>query len=473
MRTKFIGILATVILGFVVFNLTSSKIEAGSCTYIGPNSGTWTAGANWSGTCAGIAGVPTDGDDVTIAGNTSTVNDLVSITLNTLNFTGSPGGTLTGGDIGITSAVTSSFPHVINVTIVLEGANVALSTNGYAGDVDLNGNNAIANPTVLPWGISGVAIGPGTITLNDADAVYLSGGASGAVTINASGETRVSLSGSGWSSSSQVTLDDGAMFFGEGGVINTIIGDGTATIRPTEEDGTTTNILAIDNYLGVNPGDTLSFRIAGTTPGSQHDQIFIDNSFEVAGSTLALSLAYTPTAGDTIVLLEAGDILGTFAGLPDGTIITVGGWFFQINYTSTQITLEVVDLVLQFVSFESDVTTAAPGAPVTITLVLNGNAGIPTGTVDFFSNGLAIGTATVDGAGVASITVNNLPSGLNSITADYSGDGTYPAATSGAAIDVTIAGVLASTGINIQIELMGLTLLLALCGVALYKKYEN
>jgi hypothetical protein len=58
---------------------------------------------------------------------------------------------------------------------------------------------------------------------------------------------------------------------------------------------------------------------------------------------------------------------------------------------------------------------------------VTGPDGTPTGTVTFVdaTTGTVLGTAGLDSTGVAQLTTNAVPSGSNTVRADYSGDGTY------------------------------------------------
>ncbi len=69
---------------------------------------------------------------------------------------------------------------------------------------------------------------------------------------------------------------------------------------------------------------------------------------------------------------------------------------------------------------------ADAGQSVTLTsTVTSGTAGTITGSVSFVSGSIFLGTATVGGGGLASLTTTTIPAGVHPITAVYSGDATY------------------------------------------------
>ena len=48
--------------------------------------------------------------------------------------------------------------------------------------------------------------------------------------------------------------------------------------------------------------------------------------------TLTISLSSIPTIYQTFTLIEAGSSIGTFDGMPEGTIFAAAGYYFQISY---------------------------------------------------------------------------------------------------------------------------------------------
>lgn len=131
-------------------------------------------------------------------------------------------------------------------------------------------------------------------------------------------------------------------------------------------------------------------------------------------------------------------VAGTFTYTPSaGTVLAVGQQTLSTVFTPTD--------TVHYTSEKDSVTlTVLPGSPtvnltsssgdVFLTSSVTFTASIPppataTGTMTFYDGSSVIGTAPVSG-GSASITVANLPTGTQSITAVYSGDSNYGAATS-------------------------------------------
>ena len=90
----------------------------------------------------------------------------------------------------------------------------------------------------------------------------------------------------------------------------------------------------------------------------------------------------------------------------------------------------------------STVITASPnpqtvGQPVTVTARVSSTASTPTGTVRFYDGATQIGSATLDGSGVATFTTSSLSAGSHSLHASYDGDATFAASASGT-LQVTI-----------------------------------
>jgi hypothetical protein len=79
-------------------------------------------------------------------------------------------------------------------------------------------------------------------------------------------------------------------------------------------------------------------------------------------------------------------------------------------------------------SLGSAPASAVFGQPVTLTATVNSTAttapGTPSGNVSFFNNGVSLGTSAVN-AGQAALSISSLPTGADSIVAQYSGDSNF------------------------------------------------
>jgi hypothetical protein len=72
------------------------------------------------------------------------------------------------------------------------------------------------------------------------------------------------------------------------------------------------------------------------------------------------------------------------------------------------------------------------GEPVTLRATVSGTGATPTGTVTFSEGGTSIGSAAVNGAGQASITISTLSRATHSIVATYGGDASFGTSASAA-----------------------------------------
>ncbi|MDH2428060.1 ice-binding family protein [Sphaerisporangium sp. TRM90804] len=82
---------------------------------------------------------------------------------------------------------------------------------------------------------------------------------------------------------------------------------------------------------------------------------------------------------------------------------------------------------------------ALEGTPVTFTALVTAASGaVPTGSVQFTSDGVVIGVVPVDGTGTAELTVSNLPVGPHQIVATYLGSPTLDASASPPLLQVIV-----------------------------------
>ncbi len=89
--------------------------------------------------------------------------------------------------------------------------------------------------------------------------------------------------------------------------------------------------------LNMASTSSLEIEIGGTTECSEYDQVRVTGSVELSGAVLSLTQlgAFVPSDSDTFIIISNDDsdsITGTFAGFPEGGIVSIGGKSFNISY---------------------------------------------------------------------------------------------------------------------------------------------
>jgi streptogramin lyase len=127
-------------------------------------------------------------------------------------------------------------------------------------------------------------------------------------------------------------------------------------------------------------------------------------SASASNGVAVISLTDLPVGTDGITAVYAGN--GSYAGS-----------------TSTAIT-ETITLATSKVTVSTAGSPAYAGAPLALTATLTSNGGLPTGSVQFLDGATNLGSAPINGSGVASLSVagNFWTVGTHSLTAVYGGD---------------------------------------------------
>ena len=148
----------------------------------------------------------------------------------------------------------------------------------------------------------------------------------------------------------------------------------------------------------------------------------------VAGTSCTLSGTFTPTA--------SGTRTENFGLTSNAAPVTVAFTGSGVNLATTTVTLTQV----------SPTGSATFGQAVTVSATVKATSGTPTGSVQFAVNGVNNGAAVALTNGTATITLNGLPGGTNSITATYSGDATFASST-GTALNLVVVPAVTSTSL--------------------------
>lgn len=254
-------------------------------------------------------------------------------------------------------------PVTLSGDIIL-GGNTAWRSTGFAGDLRLTGNVS----------------GPGKIVLS-------SGSASNLVVQPASGKTNTSQNKTGTTNPDiktttttdsntntlivqknnivivngqrgNTTVNAGGILKGSGtvGTLSVLTG---GIVAPGQSPGclTSGNLTLAGTYVA---------ELNGKTACSEHDQLIVNGTVNLTGSTLDLDIITTfkPTTGDTYIILnnDSNDaITGTFTGLAEGATVTVDGYTFRVSYVGG----DGNDVVLTLTAIAPNAAGTTPGTPKT------------------------------------------------------------------------------------------------------------
>ncbi|RPE37315.1 YVTN family beta-propeller protein [Streptomyces sp. Ag109_O5-1] len=407
----------------------------------------------------GVAITP-DGEHAYVTNNAS---DTVSVTdtvpfPTTTTLTSAPDPSAFGEAKVLTATVTSSTGTPDGTVTFLDGA-TPLGTVTLAGGV--------ATLTT-----SSLAVGSHSLTADYAGNVNFSVSTSAAdiQTVNAAdtattltsspdpsvfGEAKVLTAtvtavapGSGTPTGS-VSFLDGATVIG----IGTLDGGGVATFSTSSLSAGTHSLTAV--YAGdgsfngsTSPVDTQTVTAANTTTAltsSPDPSVFGQAKVLTATVTAVAPGAGVPTG--TVTFFDGMTSLGT--GTLDGSGVatlsvsnlSVGAHSLTAGYAGTADYNSSTSAVDSQTVTAANTTTALTSSPdpsvfgqakvltATVSAVAPG-AGVPTGTVTFFDGMTSLGTGTLNGSGVATLSVSNLSVGAHSLTAGYAGTADYNSSTS-------------------------------------------
>jgi hypothetical protein len=209
---------------------------------------------------------------------------------------------------------------------------------------------------------------------------------------------------------------------------------------------TSTLATATHSITAVYVGDT--YNGAGTSnavsqvvkPAATSTAVSASPSPAFAGGPIVLTATITVTQGVStptgmVTFTSGGAPLGTPASVVKGTatitvtfppssqsiVATYSGDTNDTGSESSPLPL-TVQIATTTSTVASSVNPSVVLSPVTFSVKVTSNGGIPTGNVTFSADGTAIGMGTLDATGVASVSDANLAVGSHSITVAYAGD---------------------------------------------------
>lgn len=415
---------------------------------------------------ASLSGSVTFTSGGTVIGSATIVNGVANITTSSLPLGSDPVTATFAGDANNNASV-ATLTQLINknspsLTVVTSGPSnygntVTLTTAvppGTTGTVTLtSGGVTVGSGTISPGGTvvittSSLPVGSDTIT-----ATY--GGdstnnpATGSVTQTVSKTSPTSTLTSSLNPANPgtpVTFTDtlppsinGTVTFTSGSTVlgSSTIVNGVATL-------TTSSLpLGSDPITATFAGDTNNNGSVATltqTISKNSPSLIVSTSGpSTYGSPVTITAGVPPGANGTITLTSGGVTLGSGTVSPSGTVVVTttalpaGSPVITASYSgdstnnpSTASTTQSVSKITSTLSLSSSANPSSPGQPVTFTATVPAGA---SGSITFLDGGTSIGTGVIVN-GFAVLTTTTLAPGSHTVTAVYTGDSNYTAATS-------------------------------------------
>jgi hypothetical protein len=208
----------------------------------------------------------------------------------------------------------------------------------------------------------------------------------------------------------------------------------------------------------VNPSSTLA---SSSNPSIAGQGVTFTATFSGSAGTPTGTVDFrdgaTSISGCASVVLSNGSASCTTSGLAVGSHSITAAYSGNASYnpgTSPAVT-QAVDggsgSASASLGIDSSAYTITAGQSVTFTVTLSGNAGTPTGTINFRTGSVSIAGcgAVAIAAGSATCTTSSLAAGSHAVTGLYSGGGNYGAGIAGP-ITQTVLGTAVSPTLTID-----------------------
>jgi sugar lactone lactonase YvrE len=211
---------------------------------------------------------------------------------------------------------------------------------------------------------------------------------------------------------------------------NTLTITGAGTVYVAANQAGNSNYAAapqVSQSIYINKGSqTISFT-APTTPVTYGVAPITLSATATSGLAISFSVLSGPASvtGSTLTITGAG------------TVVVAADQFGNANYTpASEVTHAiVVNHAAATIGLVPSSNPILEQTALTLTATVTGST-TPTGSVNFYDGTASIGTVSLNGSGVAALTTTALSAGTHTITAVYSGDGSYSSVTSSAVSEV-------------------------------------
>ncbi|HLQ69495.1 MAG TPA: autotransporter-associated beta strand repeat-containing protein [Gemmatimonadales bacterium] len=347
-------------------------------------------------------------------------------------------------------------------TLLLSGVNTYTGATAVnAGTLRLGTTNAIGSASAVTVAagatfdlagfsdVIGSLAGAGTVTSTAPGTVALTSGGNNSSTAftgviqNGSGTVGLTKTGTGTLTLSGTNTYSGTTTVSTG----TLLVNGTQATSPVSVNGgtlggagtvgaiTTTaaggsvspgqvgpGILSSGNVNWSTGAPSFVVQLNGTTAGTGYDQLNVTGTVNLSGATLSGTMGFTPPTGSTFAIItnDGSDaIVGTFAGLPEGSTVVFSGQAFKISYvggTGNDVVLSAAKPNLAMSNSVAPSGTSPPGTDLTYTLSVTNNGG------DNATSVVVVDTLAPTVQFKVGSVANTLPAGVTVVVA-YSNNG--------------------------------------------------
>ena len=365
-----------------------------------------------------------------------------------------------------TTTLSSSLNPALYHQQVVLSASVSTGTGTLGGTITfMDGSTTLGQPNVTASGTtasatfttSALSVGPHHLTaIYNGDGVHGTS-TSSALTENIEQPTSVAVTSSEHPSvfGDSVTFTATVTPAADGGTPPTgtvIFYSGTTVLGSQTMTGTTATITTSSLAIGTHSitadygGD--SENAASNSPAFSQEVdatpsaavVISNNNPSIATKTVTFTVTVTGVSGnptgnvtlkDGTTVLSAGLTLAgagittyTTSALSVGTHSITGVYAGDANNagTTSPVLSQVVNQATTTTVAGASANPVTAGKSVNLTATVTGNGGTPGGTVKFYSQGNLLGSAILNGSGVATFTTSALAVGSDSITATYLGD---------------------------------------------------
>jgi hypothetical protein len=196
--------------------------------------------------------------------------------------------------------------------------------------------------------------------------------------------------------------------------------------------------ITVTNDYTQAAGGSLNLDLQGPEPGTQSDNLEVGHAVQLSGTLNLNALAgFNGNLFELVTNRGNDDVAGIFAGMAEGTAVTVGGRKFQISYQGgdgNDVVLHLVGQISTTTTVNSSVNPSTFGQMVLFTATVKAQgSGTPTGTVQFVIDGQSAGSpvtvSTNGGVTTATFSTSTLAVGTHTVMAMYSGDGSFLSST--------------------------------------------